>query len=125
MGKATKDRPQHSASLAAQLQNGKEPLVSKSKRAKRKQVAEDAEENSGERVVKVSRQIRKMAREQQDEEELEREDISEEEEEEMKWRENQYSAAVFRLMEGTRTWMRIPRSIPTRKSTMRNMTPTK
>jgi hypothetical protein len=90
MPKAVKDRPKHSASLSAQLQNDRDPQVSESKRAKQKRKAEEEEDSreNGDQVIrgKISRQILAMAREQQDEvddnEESEGED-------EMKWRESQ------------------------------------
>jgi hypothetical protein len=89
MPKAAKERAKHSASLAAQIQNDKDPQVSVSKRAKMKRKAQDEAEaeQSREQVIegKLGRQILTMAREQMDEED---EDESEQENE-MKWREAQ------------------------------------
>ena len=94
MPKAEKERPRHATSLAAQLQNDRSPLVSQSKRAKRKRNAREQEERDaeGEQVVsgKLGRQILTMAREQQEALE-EGEEIGSEEDEEdtMKWRDTQ------------------------------------
>lgn len=89
MPKAAKERAKHSASLAAQIQNDKDPQVSVSKRAKMKRKAQDEAEaeQSREQVIegKLGRQILTMAREQMDDED---EDDSEQENE-MKWREAQ------------------------------------
>jgi hypothetical protein len=89
MPKAVKERAKHSASLAAQIQNDKDPQVSVSKRAKMKRQAQDEAEaeQSREQVIegKLGRQILMMAREQMDDED---EDDSEQENE-MKWREAQ------------------------------------
>ena len=90
MPKAAKERVKHSASLAAQIENDKDPKVSVSKRAKRKRKAEDEEEaeERKEQIIegKLGRQILTMAREQIDDEE---EEDKSEEEDEMKWRESQ------------------------------------
>jgi len=90
MPKAAKERAKHSASLATQIQNDKDPQISVSKRAKRRRKVEDEEgaEQKGEQLViegKLGHQILTMAREQMDDEE---EDESEQENE-MKWREAQ------------------------------------
>lgn len=94
MPKAEKERPRHATSLAAQLQNDRNPLVSQSKRAKRKRNTREQEELDGEReqVVsgKLGRQILTMAREQQEALEGDEEIESEEDEENtMKWRDSQ------------------------------------
>ena len=89
MPKATKERAKHSASLAAQIQNDKDPQGSVSKRAKRRRKAEDEEEaeQKREQVIegKPGRQILTMAREQMDDEE----DEDSEQENEMRWRDAQ------------------------------------
>jgi hypothetical protein len=91
MPKAVKERAKHSASLAAQIQNDKNPQVSVSKRAKMKRQAQDEAEaeQSREQVIegKLGRQILTMAREQMDDEDEDEDDS--EQENEMKWREAQ------------------------------------
>jgi hypothetical protein len=70
MPKAVKERPTHATSLTTQLQNDRDPIVSDSKRAKRKRKADEAEDvHNGERIIsgKMGRRILAMAREQQDE----------------------------------------------------------
>ena len=94
MPKAEKERPKHATSLAAQLQNDRNPLVSQSKRAKWKRNVQEQEERDeeGEQVVsgKLGRQILTMAREQQEALEEDEEAGSEEgEEDTMKWRDSQ------------------------------------
>jgi hypothetical protein len=90
MPKAVKERPRHAASLGVQLQNDRDPVVSDSKRAKRKRkAAEDGGElDNGESVIsgKLGRQILAIAREQQEEAD---EDQESEQDEELGWRENQ------------------------------------
>jgi hypothetical protein len=94
MPKAEKERPRHAASLAAQLQNDRNPLVSQSKRAKRKRNAREQEEvdEEGEQIVsgKLGRQILTMAREQQEAlEEDEEAESDDDDEDTMKWRDSQ------------------------------------
>jgi len=90
MPKAAKERAKHSTSLAAQIQNDKDPQVSVSKRAKMKRKAQDEveAEQSGEQVIegKLGRQILMMAREQMDDED---DEDDSEQENETKWREAQ------------------------------------
>jgi len=100
MPKATKERTKHNASLAAQLQNERDNLLSKSGRAKRKAKAGDVEDvgSGGEHIVggKFGRQILTMARQQQEEVELENEEHEEDgSDDEMKWRENQLYGLGF------------------------------
>jgi len=89
MPKAVKERAKHSASLAAQIQNDKDPQISVSKRAKRKRKAEDEAdaEQKGDQVIdgKLGRQILTMAKEQMDDEDGDQS----EHENETKWREAQ------------------------------------
>ena len=93
MPKAEKERPKHTTSLTAQLQNDRNPLASQSKRSKRKRNAENEDdlEDDGEQVVsgKLGRQIMTMAREQQEALEGGEEEEEEEEEETMRWRDSQ------------------------------------
>ena len=92
MPKAAEAYPKHSVSLAAQLQNDRDPLVSDSKQRKRKRKArmEDEAAEDSEQVIsgKPGRQILTLAREQQEEEY--RDDESEGGEE-MQWRISQMS----------------------------------
>jgi len=85
MPKAAKERPKHSASLAAQILTDKSPYATESKRSKRKRRAEDNDGPGEEQVVsgKLSQQILTMAREQLHEDEAEE---MGEHEDEMTWR---------------------------------------
>jgi hypothetical protein len=69
MPKAVKDRPKHRASLTAQLQNDRDPLVADSKWAKRKRKADEEALQDKDDVIsgKQGQQIIAMAREQQHE----------------------------------------------------------
>jgi hypothetical protein len=117
MPKAVKERPKHSASLTAQLQNDRSPLVSDSKRAKRKRKAdEDTLDKDDVISGKQSRQILVLAREQQDETQDNHES---EGEEELRWREGQmycpYAALIVEMRE------RILTNTPMKRNT-RSMT---
>ena len=87
MPKAVKERPTHATSLTTQLQNDRDPIVSESKRAKRKRKADEVEDVH-ERIIsgKMGRRILAMAREQQDEGTGDQES---QEDNELNWREKE------------------------------------
>jgi hypothetical protein len=117
MPKAVKERLKHSASLTAQLQNDRSPLVSDSKRAKRKRKAHEETLDKDDVISgKQGRQILALAREQLDETQ---ENHESEGEEELRWRESQMYCPYAALTTETRE--RILTNIPMKRNT-RSMT---